>query len=354
MPNTTQQAIMDSFVDLLGERSMDKITVIDITKRCGVNRNTFYYHFHDIYELLDQILLIEKNRLIKLASSDFSTWRESFREGVSWCLAKKDAVYNVYNSSSRDRIVDYIVMASRTSASRYVETQLEGLDVAQRHIDTVKNILSSTLAGYALSWLADGMKSDLRADVLRAADLSQGTIRSMLDFRYDLCNAVPLDDVEPASEEELAAALNAEGTEIKWSNPDDGQNWPMVPGESEGKISVVSTNAGVDESISGLVGTFTAGEGDAVVFDFMTSTETAMDLFTISLDGEIIKFFSGEHDWMTYAVPVEEAGGHEIVLSYLKDYYEAAGSDEVRIGNVRILSGGEAAEAMSANPGLQL
>ena len=32
---------------------MDKITVKDIVEECGINRNTFYYYFADIYDLID-------------------------------------------------------------------------------------------------------------------------------------------------------------------------------------------------------------------------------------------------------------------------------------------------------------
>ena len=39
--------------------SFEKITVKDIVEDCGVNRQTFYYHFQDIYELLGWIYKTE-------------------------------------------------------------------------------------------------------------------------------------------------------------------------------------------------------------------------------------------------------------------------------------------------------
>ncbi len=41
---------------LLEKKTLDKITVKDITDDCGVNRQTFYYHFHDVYDLVEWIL----------------------------------------------------------------------------------------------------------------------------------------------------------------------------------------------------------------------------------------------------------------------------------------------------------
>ena len=52
---TTKFAIAFAFKELLLEKSIDKITINDITEKCGINRQTFYYHFHDIYELIEWI-----------------------------------------------------------------------------------------------------------------------------------------------------------------------------------------------------------------------------------------------------------------------------------------------------------
>lgn len=55
MPSGTKQAIIDSFLYLAGKKSPDKITVRDIVDDCGVNRNTFYYYFQDIYAVLEEL-----------------------------------------------------------------------------------------------------------------------------------------------------------------------------------------------------------------------------------------------------------------------------------------------------------
>ena len=56
MSQLTKRAITESFMKLINQVPFDKITVKDIVEDCGVNRNTFYYHYSDIYALLDEIL----------------------------------------------------------------------------------------------------------------------------------------------------------------------------------------------------------------------------------------------------------------------------------------------------------
>ena len=48
MAQNTKKAIMNAFIELLNERSFEKITVTDIVNRCKINRNTFYYYYQDI------------------------------------------------------------------------------------------------------------------------------------------------------------------------------------------------------------------------------------------------------------------------------------------------------------------
>ena len=44
--------LAEALCQLLETKTLEKITVKDIVARCGVNRQTFYYHFHDVYDLM--------------------------------------------------------------------------------------------------------------------------------------------------------------------------------------------------------------------------------------------------------------------------------------------------------------
>ncbi|CAG9610419.1 TetR/AcrR family transcriptional regulator [Pseudoneobacillus rhizosphaerae] len=52
----TRKLIMDSFIDLSGKKEFKDITIKDITTEAMINRATFYYHFEDIYDLLEKVL----------------------------------------------------------------------------------------------------------------------------------------------------------------------------------------------------------------------------------------------------------------------------------------------------------
>ena len=53
MSNLTKIALSNALKELLAHKSLEKITVTELTRACGLNRMTFYYHFQDIYELAE-------------------------------------------------------------------------------------------------------------------------------------------------------------------------------------------------------------------------------------------------------------------------------------------------------------
>lgn len=61
----TRRLILDSFIELSAKKEFKDITVKDITTEALINRATFYYHFEDIYDLLEkalsEVLLVNLN-----------------------------------------------------------------------------------------------------------------------------------------------------------------------------------------------------------------------------------------------------------------------------------------------------
>ena len=82
-PQVTEQTranLRQAFWELYAAKPIEKISVREITDRAGYNRATFYLYYHDVYELLDEIVdevmggvdALIKNRLIKSERPDFS------------------------------------------------------------------------------------------------------------------------------------------------------------------------------------------------------------------------------------------------------------------------------------------
>ena len=77
MTQRAKEAIIVSFKELLTKQSIDKITVKEICLRCGVNRQTFYYHFTDIIGIFKYVVFKEMSRDIA-DNRTFETWEGGF------------------------------------------------------------------------------------------------------------------------------------------------------------------------------------------------------------------------------------------------------------------------------------
>ena len=108
MPNFTKRAIKDAFLRQLTERPLSQITVKDIVEECGINRNSFYYHYEGIPALLEEIIAGELDRLTK-AYPSIDSMEQGVDAAVEFIRANKRAVLHIYNSMSRDVFERYLM-----------------------------------------------------------------------------------------------------------------------------------------------------------------------------------------------------------------------------------------------------
>ena len=89
MSDITKRALASSLKDLLSKYKFNKITIKDITENCGVNRQTFYYHFKDIYDLLEWIY---KNEVILEIEekATYETWQQGLMYIFEYVLKNKN------------------------------------------------------------------------------------------------------------------------------------------------------------------------------------------------------------------------------------------------------------------------
>lgn len=178
--NLTKNAIMSSLIKLLNEKPLDKITVKDIVEDCGINRNTFYYHYHDIYDLLKDIFSIETEKALELAGTQ-SSWQEGFLYSAQFILQNKRAVYHVYSSIERDQLERYMYSIAETIMINFVRSQAEGLDASEEDIKLLAVFYKHAVVGLYNEWLQRGLKGNPEEVILRIGRLLDGNIRRSLE-----------------------------------------------------------------------------------------------------------------------------------------------------------------------------
>ena len=125
MSNLTCKALAAAAVSLLEERPLDKITVRDITDRCGLTRNTFYYHFQDIYDLLGYIFREEADATLEKYSVK-GDWKEVFLDILSYLKMKKRMIEHVYYSTRKEELEFYVQQVVGVYALQFIEIETAG------------------------------------------------------------------------------------------------------------------------------------------------------------------------------------------------------------------------------------
>lgn len=176
----TRRAIVTSFVNLLNERPLDKITVKDIVEDCGVNRNTFYYHYQDIYALVEDIFEKETEKVVQEHQEHF-TWQDGFIESAQFALQNKKAIYHIYNSVKREQLEQYLFQITESLMTHVVTQLSEGLSVSQEDIHYIVVFYKHAIVGIILEWIQRGMKDDPEHVIHRMGELFDGNIRRTLE-----------------------------------------------------------------------------------------------------------------------------------------------------------------------------
>ena len=180
MSQLTKRAITESFMKLINQVPFDKITVKDIVEDCGVNRNTFYYHYSDIYALLDEILANETQRVLT-ENLDEQSWKDSILESCSFALKNKRGIYHIYNSLSRRKIDTYFYQVMGRIMHDFVKKQAEDMPVKAEDIRLISDFYKCAFVGMILQWLDGGMKDDPEYIVDRIWTCLEGTTEKMLE-----------------------------------------------------------------------------------------------------------------------------------------------------------------------------
>lgn len=179
MTEVTKRALEASLKNLLLQKSLDKITISDITNDCGINRMTFYYHFKDIFDLIEWICVEETARAIN-GKKTYDTWQQGFLQTFQMVLANKPFVSNVYHSISREKIVDYFYAITYDLLLVVVEEKAAGLRVKEGDKKFIADFYNFAFVGLLLDWIKKDMKEDPQVIIDRISTLIQGDVAKAL------------------------------------------------------------------------------------------------------------------------------------------------------------------------------
>ena len=165
MANFTRRAIKETFLKLLNQRPLNQITVKDIVEDCGINRNSFYYHFEDLPALVEEMVEEQVQNLIQQHPT-VSSVEECADAVIELVMENKRAVYHIYNSLSRDVFERHLMDGCEYIVSTYLKAEFAGKPIDPADLDALIRLHKCACFGSVIDWLNGGMKDDI-ADYFR-------------------------------------------------------------------------------------------------------------------------------------------------------------------------------------------
>ncbi len=185
MSKITKNALSASLMKLLEKKPFDKITVTDITEDCGLNRMTFYYHFQDIFDLLEWTCQEQARKYLQNKNT-YDTWQEGYLNIFYGVLDNKDFVLNVYHSVQRENIEQYLSRMVNDLLLGVVEERAKEMTVRDKDKLFIAQFYQFAFVGTMLDWIGHGMKEKPEYIVERTSTLIHGSITKALEaFRTD-------------------------------------------------------------------------------------------------------------------------------------------------------------------------
>nr|WP_312216384.1 TetR-like C-terminal domain-containing protein [Clostridioides sp.] len=185
MAQTTKRALAASLKKLLSEKPLDKITVIDIVEDCEVNRQTFYYHYKDIYDLVERIYTSEASKALN-GKKTYDTWQQGILQIFNYVIENKDFVRNTYHSISREHLERFLYNETYNLLIGVIEEKAAGMSVRDDDKFFIANFYKYAFVGLMLEWIGGGMNEDPSAIIERLSILIHGDITKALEkFRTD-------------------------------------------------------------------------------------------------------------------------------------------------------------------------
>ena len=179
MSQVTKRALEQSLKNLLLKKPLTKITINDIAEDCGINRMTFYYHFKDIYDLVEWSCLEDARKALE-EKKTYDTWQQGFLQIFEAVRDNKPFIMNVYHCVHREQVEKYLEPLVDRLLMGVIEEESRNITVRQEDKAFIAQVYAYIFIGLMLDWIKDDMREDPEEIVSRLATLIKGSVAAAL------------------------------------------------------------------------------------------------------------------------------------------------------------------------------
>lgn len=161
MTNLTKKALADALLHYLEKKTLDEITIKELTDYCDLNRQTFYYHFSDVYDLTNWILFSSIEEVSKENLSEGNSVKQIIKDIANILYENKNLVTNLYHSEHIDPLIEHI----RDLNYQWIKTEVISLNlennINEEDLEFLIDFYSAGISGSITRWIDSNMEYDI-------------------------------------------------------------------------------------------------------------------------------------------------------------------------------------------------
>ena len=180
MATSTKDALGAALKEMMAVKPINKITVKDLVSICNVNRQTFYYHFDDVYDLLEWVFEEDANRVLP-HEVRLENWQQDVLIFFDYLYDNRTFALNVYNSNSRLGMLRYITERIESCIRSFAALVSEGSNIDRQDFDFVVDLYSNAVVGLLSRWMDQGMECPSDSAKSRFIKILESSVENLVD-----------------------------------------------------------------------------------------------------------------------------------------------------------------------------
>lgn len=179
MASTTKESLGAALKQMMAVKPIEKITIKDLVEICGVNRQTFYYHFDDVYDLLEWVFEEDANHVLP-EEVVYEHWQQDVLIFFKYLSDNASFAMNVYHSDSRLYMLKYLKTRLESCIRSFADIVSEGMNIDKQDYDFVIEFYSNGIIGLIAQWLDMNMQTPKVVTKERLLRVLEDSVENML------------------------------------------------------------------------------------------------------------------------------------------------------------------------------
>lgn len=188
MSQLTRKAIMKCTLELAEKKSLKKITVKDIADECGITRSTFYYHFSDIYDVLDGVVQAKIDEFNEEYNGEMDKVLMRF---IEYSIIHRKVWANLFDARGREWLEKYVKTRIHYLALLQIRKMSEGYILSIKDVEIICSFYEEAIFGLLIRWIIKEEKAktvdEIKDTVERIEKLFEGQLDLIISNRRSNC-----------------------------------------------------------------------------------------------------------------------------------------------------------------------